>query len=85
MCNPIIVDISTTRHLGHGGCVRGSVENDSGNLFASSFLRKDKNPLPHRRKSRYDANQDGRTGTPESSDVSKVEIPKLSVGKQVTD
>ena len=77
MCNPIIMDISTTRHLGHGVSVRGSGENDSGNLFASYFLRKDENPLLHCRKSKYDAGQEIRTGTPEPSNISTVEVLKL--------
>ena len=45
-CNPIRMDISSTRHLGHMIFVRGSGEDDSRNLFGSSFLRKDENPLP---------------------------------------
>ena len=85
MGNPIRVDISATHHLGHRGCARGSGENDSGNLFVLSFLLKDKNPLTHRKNSKYDADQDGRTGPTESSDVSKGEIPKLSVVKRGTD
>ena len=43
-CNPIRMDISSTRHLGHMIFVRGSGEDDSRNLFVSSFLRKDENP-----------------------------------------
>ena len=46
MCNPSRVDISTTRHLGHGGCVHGIGKNDSENIFASYFLRKEKNLSP---------------------------------------
>ena len=75
------MDISTTRHLGHRGSVRGSGENDSINLFASYFLWKEKNPLTHCRSSKYDVDQDGRTGTHEYSDVSEVEVPKLLEGK----
>ena len=37
-CNPIRVDISTTRNLGHGGCIFGSGEDDMGNLFVLSFF-----------------------------------------------
>ena len=59
------------RQLGHGGFVSGSGEDDLGNLFASTFLRKDKNPLTPCRISKYDSKQDRRTGTTESSDVSK--------------
>ena len=73
------------RHLGHGGRVRGSGEDDLGNLFASYFPWKDKTPLTHSRNYKYDANQDGRTGTPESSGISKVKIPKLSAGKRGND
>ena len=75
-CNTIRVDISTTRHLGHMGRVRRSGENNSVNHFASSFLRKDENPLTHSRISKYDASQQIRTVTSESSDVIKGEIPK---------
>ena len=65
------MDISVTRHLGHEGCVLGSGEDNLGELFASPFLRKDKNPLAHIRSSKYNADQDRRTGVPESSDVIK--------------
>ena len=84
MCNPIRVDISRTHHLVHGRRVRGSGENDLGNLFTSSFLQKDENPLTHRRSSKYDPGQKIRTGTPESSDVSTGEIPKLQEGERGT-
>ena len=40
--NTLRVDISTTRHLGHRRRVSGSGENDSGNLFSSSFLQESK-------------------------------------------
>ena len=56
-----------------------------GNFFSLYFLRKDKNPLNHSRSSKYDADQDGRTGTHESSDVIELEAPKLSAGKRGTD
>ena len=85
MCDPIIVDIYTTCHLGHRGRVRGSRENDPGNLFASSFLRKYKNPLTHSRSYKYDAGQKIRNGNPESSDVSTGEIPNILVGERGTD
>ena len=42
--NTIIVDIYTMRHLGHGGRVHRSEGNNSGNFFASSFLRKNWKP-----------------------------------------
>ena len=79
------MDISTARHLGHRGFLRGSGENDLGNLFFSSFLRKDKNPLTHSRNSNYDVDEGGRTWPPESSDVRKGEMPKLPAGKRGTD
>ena len=85
MCNPIRVDISTLRHLGHGRCIRGGGENDSGNLFSFSFLRKDKNPLTHLRNSKYDDDQGGQTWPHESSDISEGEISKLPAGKHGTD
>ena len=52
MCNTIREDISTTRHLGHIRRVLGSGENDSGDLFASSYLLKDQNHLTHFRSSK---------------------------------
>ena len=59
--------------------------NDLGNFLALSFIRKDKNPLTHSRKSKYDANQGGRTWPPESSNISEGEISKLPAGKRGTD
>ena len=79
------MDIYATCHLGYRGCVDGSGEDDLGNLFVSSFPNKDKNPLTHRKSSNYDENQYVWTGTPEYSDISKVEVPKLSAGKRRTD
>ena len=67
-----------------GGCIRRSGEDDLGNLFVFYFLRKDKNPLTHSRSSKYDANKYVWNGTPESSDVREVEVPKLSEGKRGT-
>ena len=84
MRDPIIVDISATRNLGQGGYINGSGEYSLGKKIALYFLRKDKNPLTHSRSSRYDAGQESRTGTPESSDISKGKIPKFSVGKRGT-
>ena len=43
------------------------------------------NSLVHCRVSKYDVNQDIWIGTPESSDVRKVEVTKLSAGKRGTD
>ena len=73
------------RHLGHRGRVCGSGSNDLGNLFAFSFHWKLKKRLTHCRSSKYDSGQEIRTGTPESSDVSKVEIPKLPAVGRGTD
>ena len=84
MCNQIRVDIYTTRHLGHRGCISGSGENDIGNFFASYFLHKDKILLTHRRSSKYNYGQESRIGTPKYSDVSKGKIPKFSAGKRGT-
>ena len=78
------MDVSKTRHLGHGGCVCGSGEYSKGNLFASSFLRKDKNHLTHCSISKYNAGQETRIETPEFSGTSKGKVPKLSAGKRVT-
>ena len=72
-------------HLGHGGCVCRSRENDLKNLFSSPFFWKDENTLTHCRNSKYNYNQGGRTGPHESSDISKREIPKLPAGKRGTD
>ena len=79
-----MVGISATRHLGHGGAFAG-VKKVIWEKFASSFLWKDKNSLNYPRKSNYYAGQYGQTGNPESSDVSEVEITKLSVGKRRAD
>ena len=84
MCNPIRVDISTKHPLGHGVCVCGSGENNPGNLFALSVPQKDKNPLTHNRSSKYDAGQEIRTGTPESSDVIIGEVLKTLSGERRT-
>ena len=80
MCNPIRMDISSTCRLGNRRLVCRSAEDDLRKLFASSFLQKDKNPLTHSRSYKYDACQEIRTATHESSDVSTGEIPKLPVG-----
>ena len=68
------MDISITQNLGHGRCIRRSEENDSGNLFTSSFLHKYENPLTRCRIYKYNTFQEIRTGTPESIDVSTVEV-----------
>ena len=39
---------------------------------------------PHRRSSKYDAGQEIRTGTPESSDVISVEVLKLHARERIT-
>ena len=85
MCNIIKVDISTTRHPGHGVRVRRSGENDPGKLLDSSFIRKDGKNITHRWRSNYDAGQKIRAGTPESSDVIKEEIPKLLAKERRTE
>ena len=69
----------------HRRRIRGSGEDDSRKLFALSFLRKYKNPLPRRRISKYDAGQEIRTGTPESSDVITGEVLKLHTRELRTD
>ena len=70
----------STRRLGHVICVRRSDKNDSGKLFASSYLQKNENPLSCRGSSKYDASQESRTGNPESSDVSTEEVLNFPVG-----
>ena len=77
--------LKTTRHLGHGGLICERGKDNSGNLFALSFLWKYENPLTHRRKSKYDADQDGHTGAPESSEYSEGEVHKLSLGESGSD
>ena len=81
-CNPIRMDISSTRHLVHGRRVCGSGEDDLGNLLALSFLRKNENPLPYSGSFKYNASQEIRTGNPEYSDVSTVEVLKLHAGER---
>ena len=63
MRDPIGVDVSETLHLGHGRCVCRSVEDDL-EKNALSFVWKDTNPLTNRRISKYDADQESRTGAP---------------------
>ena len=71
-------------HLEHRRLVNGSGEDDSRNLFASFFLRKDENPLSISRSSKYNEGQEIRIGTPESSEVSSVEVLKLHVREIIT-
>ena len=59
-------------------------QNDPGNFFASSFLRREKKPLTHYRSSKYDAGQKIKVETPESSDVRKRKVPKFSASKHGT-
>ena len=80
-CNPIRLDISSTCQLGHGRRIRGSGKNILRNFFASYFVQKDERPLPHFRISKYNAGQEIRNGTPEPSDVSTVELLKISEGE----
>ena len=54
-----------------GGAFAGVEKMIRETFFASSFPRKYKNPLTHRRSSKYDADNDDRTGDPESSDIDK--------------
>ena len=82
--NQIRVDLSSAHHLGNGRRVRGSGENNLGNLFASSFILKDENPLSHRRISKYDAGQETRNGTPEPSDFGIGEVLKFPAGERGT-
>ena len=81
MRDPIIVDISTMRHLVYGGRICGSGEDDPGNLFASSFLRKEKITITHCRISKCAAGRESRIGDPDSSDTRKLEVSKFSVIK----
>ena len=76
-CDPTIMDISSKHHLGYRRLVRGSGEDDLGNLFSSSFIWKYENPLPRCRSSMYNAGQESGTGTPEPSDVRTGEVLKL--------
>ena len=46
------------------------------------FYSERQKPLTHRRNSKYDSDQAGRTGTPEYSDVREGEITKLPEGKR---
>ena len=78
---PIGVDISTTCHKEYRRRIYGSVEDNSGKLFASNFLLKVKNSLTHCRTSKHDAGQEIRPGPPESSDVREQEVPKFATCK----
>ena len=84
MCNPIRMDIFSTRYLGHRRFVCRSGEDDSRNLFASYFIRKYEDPLPRRRSSKYNAGQEIRNGTLESSDVISGEVLKLHAREHIT-
>ena len=53
--------------------------------FLPHIFFEKKTPLTHCRISKYDINQDGRTGTPESIYVSEGGVPKLSEGKRGSD
>ena len=55
------------------------------NFFALSFLWKEKKPLTYCRSSKYDADKDGKIVTPESSDVRRRKVHKLSAGECGTD
>ena len=57
MRNPIIVDISTMRHLVYGGRICGSGEDDPVKPFVSYFIHKDKMHLTHCRSYMYDAGE----------------------------
>ena len=83
-CNMIRINISSTRHLGHGRRVCGSGENDSRNFLPHIFFGKYENPLPHRRISKYDAGQEIQNGDLESSDVNTGEVLKLPAGDRGT-
>ena len=72
------MDISTTHELGYRGCIFRSEEDDPGNLFATSFIWKDRIPLVHSRRSKWYASQESRIVTPESSNVREIKVPKLS-------
>ena len=80
MHDPIREDISTTRHLGHGGAFAG-VENMIWETFLPHIFSKKQIPLTHRRISKYHFGQEILVGTPESSDVRKIKLLKFSVSK----
>ena len=77
-CNPIKMDILSTRHLEHRRIVRGSIEDDSRKCFALSFLLKDENSFPVVRALSI------RIGNPESSDISSGEVLKLHTRERRT-
>ena len=52
--------------------------------FCLVFSPERQKPSPHCRRSSYNAYQDIWTGTPESSNIRKGEVPKLSAGKRGT-
>ena len=76
-CNPIRMYIYSTRHLGHRRRVRGSGEDYSRTIFASSFLHKYENPFLYCRRSKYNYGQEIWTGTLESSDVILGKVLKI--------
>ena len=83
--DPIRMDISSTRHPGHRRLVCRSGEDDLRKRFASPFLWKEENPLPRCGRSTYDAGQEIRTGTPESSEVRSGEVLKIHTRERRND
>ena len=59
-CDSIGMDIFATRDERHGISVHGSGEASSGNLFASSFLRKIEISPTHCRNLKYNSGQESR-------------------------
>ena len=75
------MEFFTTRHEEYGRLGCGRREATSGNLFSMPFLRKTKiSHTPHR-KSKYDAGQEIRPGTPQSCDVRGRKISKFATCK----
>ena len=79
------MDISSTCHPGHRRLVCRSGEDDLRKRFASPFLWKEEHPLPRCGRSKYDAGQEIRTGTPEFSEVSSGEVLNIHTRERITD
>ena len=83
--DPVRVNISTTRHHGYRGLICRSGADYLGNLLASYLIRKDKIPFTHYRSFNYDAVQEIRIGTPESSDTREQEVSNFFKSKRGAD
>ena len=67
------------------GYTFAGVEKMTQETFLPPLFFRYKNPLTHRRSSKYNSGQESRIGTPESSDISKIKVPKFPESKRGDD